>query len=467
MLMGIAPVLSGRGWCVQSNRRALPIGLQNRNFMRYRKHYVALLLFSALVGLTQCKKNADKTPSEIPPDPKTVAEGKEIFRHDTFGDEDFWSGLLHIDKAIAGSANGGYGSGVSPKTALAVGLKVDAEALPKEVVAAIQSGTIDLDDPKTTLALLKLNAVVGVKGTFNDDGSMKTIGITCAACHSTVDDSFAPGIGKRLDGWPNRDLNVGAIVSLTNNAKPIADMLHVNEPTLRTVLSSWGPGKFAAVLFMDGKAVTPEGKMAANMIPAAFGLKDVALTTYTGWGDISYWNAFVANLEMHGKGTFVDPRLNDAQKYPIAVENGFGNTHNTPDLITSKLLPLKIYQHSLNAPKPPAGSFDADAAIRGKVLFEGKAKCASCHATELYKNPATILHTADEIGIDDFEAKRSPTGKYRTPPLSGLFARSKNGLYHDGRFANIDAVVEHYNGALKLNLSATEKKEITEYLKSL
>lgn len=433
--------------------------------MPYNRKVIAAVLLSAIIGLTQCKKDTVDPPQPPEDNSPLVKEGKDIFRFDTFEDEGFWTGLLHIDKAIAGNANGGFGSGVSPKTALAVGLKVDAEALPSEVVAGIQDGTVDLDNPATTLALLKLNAVVGVKGSFNEQGTLKSIGITCAACHSTVDNSFAPGIGKRLDGWPNRDLNVGAIVSLTDNAQPIADMLHVDEGTLRTVLGMWGPGKFAAVLFMDGKALQPNGSVAANLIPAAFGLKDVSLTTYTGWGDISYWNAFVANLEMHGKGNFSDPRLNDS-KYPIAVENSFGNVTNNPDLVTSKLPALKAYQHSIAAPKAPAGSFDAVAANRGKVLFENKAKCATCHSPELYKNANTILHTAAEIGIDDFEAKRSPTGKYRTTPLAGLFARAKGGYYHDGRFATLQDVINHYDTHMNLNLSASEKQDLAEYLKS-
>lgn len=428
-------------------------------------------MLAALVTFLQCtktKNGMDSTNTKDEMDnlkPALVNEGKQIFRHDTYGNEDFWSGLLHLDKAIAGANNGGFGPGVSPKTALAVGLKVDAEALPADVIAGIRSGTVNLDDPATTLALLKLNAVVGVKGNFAQGGSLKSIGITCASCHSTVDNSFAPGIGKRLDGWPNRDLNVGTIISLTDNAQPIANMLHVDETTLRSVLTQWGPGKFAAVLFMDGKALRPDGKVAANLIPAAFGLKGVNLTTYTGWGDISYWNGFVANLEMHGKGNFSDPRLNDPVKYPIAVENGFYNVVNTPDLITSKLPALKAYQHSLAAPKPPAASFDPGAAGKGKALFLTKAKCATCHAAPLLTDNS--LRTAAEIGIDDFEAKRSPTGKYRTPPLGGLFARAKGGFYHDGRFGTLNDVVNHYNNHLSLNLSPAEKKDLVEYLKSL
>ncbi len=415
-----------------------------------------------LVVFAQCIKSGIGHGGHSNP---LINEGKQIFRFDTFGDEEFWSGLLHIDKAIAGAANGGFGQGVSPTTALSVGLKVDAEALPADVVAGVRSGAISLNDPKTTIELIKLNSVVGVRGNFDETGGLKSIGITCAVCHSTVDDSFAPGIGKRLDGWPNRDLNVGAIISLTDNAQPIADMLHVDEATLRSVLGDWGPGKFAAVLFMDGKALRPDGKVAANLIPAAFGLKDIKLTTYTGWGDISYWNAFVANLEMHGKGNFSDPRLNDPVKYPIAVENGFYNVMNDPDLISSKLPALRAYQHSLEAPRPPSGSFSKAAAARGKVIFYSKAKCGTCHPGPLYAD--NMLHSAEELGIDDFEAMRSPTGKYRTPPLGGLFARAKGGFYHDGRFATLADVVDHYDQHLGTALTPSEKKDLTEFLKSL
>jgi cytochrome c5 len=430
--------------------------------MRYKNQILVVTSFIAIVALAQCRKDDNKINEK---DPALIADGKNTFRFDTFGDEDFWSGLLHLDKAIAGSANGGYGAGVTPVTALSIGLKVDAEALPQSVVTGISNGTINLNDPATTIALLKLNAVVGVQGNFDAAGNFKSMGITCAVCHSTVDNSFAPGIGKRLDGWPNRDLNVGGIISLTDNAQPIANMLHVDEATLRSVLSAWGPGKFAAVLFMDGKALRPDGKVAANLIPAAFGLDGVNLTTYTGWGDISYWNSFVGNLEMHGKGTFHDSRLNDHAKYPIAVENSFYNVTNSPDLITSKLPGLRAYQHSIKAPTPPAGSFDVAAAARGKVLFNGKANCASCHAGPLLTDNS--LRTGTEIGIDDFEAQRSPTGKYRTPPLGGLFARSKGGFFHDGRFATYLDVVNHYNDHFSLNLSDAEKNDLVEYLKSL
>ncbi|TAL49963.1 MAG: hypothetical protein EPN92_02290 [Chitinophagaceae bacterium] len=444
--------------------------------MLYKKETLVILLLTAIIAISQCTKpvKTENNSGETSLNQQTnmnegkqsvIEQGKETFRFDAFGDEDFWSGLLHIDKAIAGSANGGYGTGVSPSTALAVGLKVDAEALPPDVVAGIISGAISLTDPASTLALLKLNAVVGVKGNFDQSGSLISIGITCASCHSTVDNSFAAGIGKRLDGWPNRDLNVGAIISLTDNAQPIADMLHVSEPTLRHVLSLWGPGRYPAILFMDGKAFRPDEQIAANLIPAAFGLKGIDLTTYTGWGDISYWNSFVGNLEMHGKGNFSDPRLNDPVKYPIAFENQFYNVVNSPDLITSKLPALRAYQHSLDAPKPPANSFDPAAAAKGKAIFLTKAKCVSCHSLPLYAD--NILHTAGEIGIDDFDAQRSPTGKYRTTPLGGLFAKTTGGFYHDGRFPTLADIVNHYNNHMTLNLTAKEKQDLVEYLKSL
>lgn len=437
--------------------------------MMYRKQASIVLFFGVVIGLAQCSKHKGTDPGPVfeNPDPALVAQGKDIFRFDSFGDEDFWSTVLHIDKAIAGSANGGFGGGVSPKSALAVGLKVDAEALPPDVVAGIRSGAIPLDDPATTLALLKLKAVVGINANFTDAGGLKSIGITCAFCHSTVDNSFAEGIGKRLDGWPNRDLNVGAIISLTDNAKPLTDLLHVDEGTLRSVLGAWGPGKFEAILFMDGKALKPDGTVAANLIPPAFGLNGVKLTTYTGWGDISYWNSFVGNLEMHGKGSFSDPRLNDPVKYPIAVENGFYNVVNSPDLISSKLPALKAYQHSLQAPKPPAGSFDAAMAKLGEGIFLNKGKCATCHEPPLFTETINNLHTGEEIGIDDFEANRSPTGKYRTTPLAGMVAKSKGCYYHDGRFATLNDVVDHYDSHFSLGLSVSEKQNLVEYLKSL
>lgn len=396
-----------------------------------------------------------------------MEEGREIFRNDTFGDEAFWGDLLQLHKAIAGAGLGGVGAGVSPKTALAVGLKVDSEALPNRLVKDLQKGRVNLDDPATTLALLKLDAVLGVKGFFNQDGSLSSVGISCAVCHSTVDDSLAPGIGNRLDGWANRDLNIGAIVGLAPNLKPVADLLEVDEATVRAVLQSWGPGKFDAELFLDGKAFRPDGKSAATLIPPAFGLAGVNLHTWTGWGSVTHWNAFVANLEMHGKGTFYDPRLNDAEKFPIAARNGFGNVRVTPDLITSKLAPLHIYQLAIPAPTPPEGSFDKDAASRGQATFNNKAKCSTCHVPPIFTEPGWNMHKASEIGIDDFQARRSPDEAYRTSPLKGLWTHQKGGFYHDGRFATLKDVVNHYNEFFKLSLTEQEKLDLVEYLKSL
>jgi len=397
---------------------------------------------------------------------RMIQEGRQTFRFDTFGDEDFWGGALQLHRAIAGADNGGVGAGVSPNAALGLGLKVDAEALPAALVEQVQAGAVDLDAPATTLALLKLNAVLGVTGFFEND-QLTSIGIQCALCHSTVDDSFAPGIGKRLDGWPNRDLNVGAIIASAPNLQPITDLLGVDAATVRTVLQGWGPGKFDAELLMDGKATHPLGGSSATLLPAAFGLAGVNLHTYEGWGSVTHWNAFVANLLMHGKGNFYDPRLADATKFPIAAANGFANVRSEVDLITPKLAALHYYQLSLDAPRPPASSFDAQAATRGEALFGGKAQCASCHVPPIYTEPGWNMHTPAEIGIEAFQALRSPDERYRTTPLRGLFTRAKGGFYHDGRFATLLDVVNHYDQLKTLGLTDAEKADLVEFLKSL
>ena len=337
----------------------------------------AFLLILVVLGAASMQAKASSTPD-------LITQGKQIFRFDTFGDQDFWGGQLQLHQAIEGAQFGGVGPGVSPATALAVGLKVDVQALPDSLQNKLKKGQVNLNDPAVTLALLKLNAVVGITGFFNSDGSLSSIGIQCALCHSTVDDSFALGIGKRLDGWANRDLNVGAIVALSPNLQPFADLLGTDQATVRTVLNSWGPGKFDAELVLDGKAFNPQqvtdgvvtgtNVSGATLIPPAFGLAGVNLHTWTGWGSIPYWNAFVANIEMHGKGTFYDPRLNNAAQFPIAAVNGFGNIRSSPDLITSKLPALHAFQLSLLAPIPPSGSFDLAAATRGQALFNGTAQ---------------------------------------------------------------------------------------------
>jgi hypothetical protein len=404
-------------------------------------------------------------------------DGRQTFRFDTFGDEAFWGDALKLHQAIEGSALGGVGPGVSPATALAAGLKVDVDALPEDLRRSIQQGKVDLGSPATTLALLKLNAVVGVTGVFNTDGkkdgSLRSMGIQCALCHSTVDNSFAPGIGHRLDGWPNRDLDVGAIVNLSPDLSVVASLLDVDQPTVRAVLKSWGPGRFDAALFLDGKAFRPDGKSGATLLPAAFGLAGVNLHTYTGWGSVPYWNAFVAILEMHGKGTFFDPRLDDAGKFPIARRAGSGHVRTNDDRTTAKLGALQFYQLGLEVPRPDPRSFNQDAARRGQALFVAKAKCSTCHVLPLFTEPGWNMHTAEEIAIDDFQAKRSPDERYRTTPLGGLFTRAKGGFYHDGRFATLLEVVNHYdghgvgNGGVSLGLSAAEKADLVEYLKSL
>jgi hypothetical protein len=402
---------------------------------------------------------------------RMMEQGKQIFRYDTFGSEDFWGGKLRLHEAIAGEKLGGVGSGVSPKTALALGLKVDAEALPADLVAQIKAGKVNLDDPATTVALLKLNAVVGVTGFFNPTGQLQSLGIQCAMCHSTVDDSFAPGIGKRLDGWGNRDLNVGAIVATAPNLKPFSDLLGVDVATVKSVLNSWGPGRYDAELNMDGKGKTPDGKTAATMMPSAFGLAGVNQHTWTGgWGTVTYWNAYVANTQMYGQGTFFDQRLENAKQYPVAAKAGWGHKRDAKDLITAKLPALHFYQLAMPAPKAPAGSYDAAAAQRGEAIFKNKAKCSTCHVPPIFTEPGDNLHKAEDIGIDSFQANRGPARMYVTTPLRALFDTQKihkGGFYHDGRFATLLDVVNHYNNFKKLGLTEQEKKDLIEYLKSL
>ena len=398
---------------------------------------------------------------------RMIQDGRNIFRFDTFGSEAFFGDALQLHEAIAGAKNGGVGPGVSPKTALAVGLKVDSAALPDSLKDRLRARRVDLDDPATTLALLKLNAVVGLTGKFDETGHLQSIGIQCALCHSNVDNSFAPGIGKRLDGWANRDLDVGLIVSLSPNLTPFTDLLGVDEATVKKVLTSWGPGRFDALLDKDGKAFRPDGGQAGTLIPPAFGLAGVNLHTWTGFGSVPYWNAYVAVTEMHGSGTFFDSRLDNPDQYPVSARTGAGNARGTPDLVTPKLAALHFYQLAIPAPKAPKGSFDEAAAARGKTVFEGRGQCSTCHVPPLYTEPGHNLHTPAEMGIDSFEADRSPTHSYRTAPLAGLWSHQKGGFYHDGRFATLRDVVTHYDATFRLGLTAEEKSDLIEYLKSL
>jgi hypothetical protein len=396
-----------------------------------------------------------------------IAEGRDTFRYATFGDETFWGGTLQLHRAIAGEALGGVGGGLSPNMALQLGLKVDAEALPADLVAQIQAGEVNLDDPATTLALLQLNAVVGVTGFFDEAGSLSSVGIQCAFCHSTVDDSFAPGIGVRLDGWANRDLNVGAIVALAPDLSVFTEALGVDDATVRSVLNGWGVGKYDAELLLDGIATRPDGSSAATLLPPTFGMLGVNLHTWTGWGSVTQWNAFVATTQMHGQGTYIDARIMDAEQFPLANELGLGNIRSENDLVTPRLAALQFYQLSLPIPQAPEGSFDAEAAMRGEELFNGQAQCATCHVPPLFVEPGWPMHTADEIGIDDFQSNRSPERAYRTAPLRGLWTHQTGGFYHDGRFATLNDVILHYDAHFGLGLTEEQISDLVQYLLSL
>ena len=395
-------------------------------------------------------------------------EGKKTFRYETFGSEAFWGDTLQLHKAIAGEKNGGVGPGVSPKTALSVGLKVDADALPDSLKQQLKAGKVNLDDPATTIALLKLNAVVGVTAFANPDGSVKSMGIQCAFCHSTVDNSFAPGIGKRLDGWANRDLNVGAIVSLAPNLKPFTDLLGVDVETVKKVLASWGPGRYDAELDKDGKAFRPDGEAGGNADPARVrpGRREPRHLDRLRIGHL------LERLRRRDR----DARLGDVLRcagsttrisIPLPRRVAPATRGGTPDMITAKLAALHFYQLSIPAPKAPAGSFDKAAFERGKTVFNGTAKCATCHVPPLFTEPGNNLHAPGEIGVDAFQADRSPTHMYRTAPLAGLWTHQKGGFFHDGRFATLLDVVNHYDTQFNLNLSDANKRDLVEYLKGI
>ena len=363
-------------------------------------------------------------------DPELVRQGKKIFRFDTFGDETFWTDTLKLARVIRNS--------VSPTAALGLGLKVDVAALPSEVRAALRAGDLDLEDPATTVTLLQLNAVVGLVGKVNARGFLTQVGTTCALCHSTVDNSFAPGIGRRLDGWPNRDLDVGAIVALSPALTP----------EQRRVYRSWGPGMYDPRFNIDGKNLPV-------VIPPAFGLRGVDREIYTGDGPVSYWNEYVAVTQMHGHGRFEDSRI----KVSIA---------NPPDLVSSKLRPLRVYQFSLEKPEP--GRFDPAAAERGRLVFRGPAGCNDCHQGSLYTDVNSgILHWPREVGQDPEYARRSATFRYRTTPLRGLWnpPQLAGPYFHDGNAATLRDVVEHYVQRFRLSLTSRQKADLVEFLKSL
>lgn len=352
--------------------------------------------------------------------PALVAEGREIFRHDTFGDEQLWTDTLRMHEVV---------QQVDPLTALAVGLKVDADVLPPGLLE-----TADLTDPATTVALLRLDAVVGIEASVDAEDRITRLGITCALCHSTVDDSLAPGVGRRLDGWPNLDLDPGAIIALSPAVPDEA----------KAVYRSWGPGKYDPRFNIDGLS-TP------LVLPPAYGLRHIRNETFTAEGPVSYWNAYVAVTQMGGHGNFSDPRLG------IEIVQ-------TPDLVTPKLPALRAYQLSLAAPPPPAGSFDPTAAKRGKAVFA--TACIGCHVGgNGTDNNGGVLHAPEETGMDGAYAARTTTKAYRTTPLRGLWQHPP--YFHDGSAATLEDVVSHYDGVLELGLTTAEQHDLVEYLKTL
>ncbi len=358
------------------------------------------------------------------PSPAITESGQTIFRSDTFGDEQFWTNTLHMNAVIQ--------KAVSPKTALSVGLKVDADALPASVIAGIKNGTIDLNSPSTTVTLIKLNAVVGVMGKVDSHNNLVKFGITCALCHSTVDNRIAPGIGSRLDGWPNRELNPGAIIALSPAISA----------SQKAVYNSWGPGRYDPRFNFDhinGPVI----------IPPAYGLADVNLATFTGDGSIEYWNEYVAVTQMHGMGNFSDPRTGVHVTSPV-------------DLVSSKLPALAAYEHSLPKPTPPPG-IDMAAAARGQTLFQ--ANCSVCHSGALFTDANVRLHPPNADGTDPQYALRSATKMYRTTPLRGLAAHPP--YFHDGSAKTLADVVTHYNTFLNLKLTAQQQSDLAAYLSTL
>ena len=455
-----------------------------------RTHSLVLLVtawLAALAGLAV--ESAQQTKQDRPSQflgsaeansKEMIAQGRQVFRFDTFGDEAFWGGRLQLQQAV---------STLSPRTALSLGLKVDSDALPASVIAAIKAGMVNLDDPAVTLQLIKQNAVLGVIGFFNNN-SLSSIGFTCAVCHSTVNDSIAPGIGQRIDGLANRDLNLGAIVASAPNLQPFVELLKlapqdagITVDDVRKVLKGWGPGKFDAELFLDGKASNPQqitngvvtdtNVSGATLLPNARGLSGHNLYTWTGgWGTVTYWNALVANLELHGVGTFFDERFDNANQFPIAAAAKLGHVSTDPDhdQITGKLAALNFYQLALPAAQPrPGVDFDPAAAALGDVLFSGKANCNRCHHEPLWTEPGWNQHSASELKIDSFEADRAPGHAYRTMNLAGIFIRerglfmfpqNKGRFYHDGRFKTLSDVVNSYNDRFSLGLTDAEKQNL-------
>ena len=434
-------MLDGYSACGLGEGLPSPLPLASNTNVENLQMRVAWLGLAGTVLLGACTSDrptaaesppADALFSEGPQDPGSIAAGMAIFRNETYGDETFWTDTLHLHEVIRSS--------VSPATALAVGLKVDVDALPEAVRSAIKAHTVDLNDPATTVTLLKLNAVLGVIGKVDDKNTLTRVGITCAFCHSTVDNSFAPGIGHRLDGWPNRNLNVGAIVALSPAVTPAQ----------RAVFNSWGPGRYDPRFNIDGKNMPV-------VIPPAFGLRHVKREIFTGDDTISYWNAYVAITQMHGHGHFVDRR--------IGVD-----VNNPPDLVSSKLAALRAYQFSLEAPNAIPGTVDAEAAKRGHMVFNSVAKCSTCHVGSVFTDVNQgVLHTPAEDGQDPAYAQRSVTKLYRTTPLRALWhpPQLTGPYFHDGSAATLADVVDHYVKLQGIKLTDRQRADLIEYLKTL
>jgi mono/diheme cytochrome c family protein len=400
---------------------------------------LALTFVASGFGPVATAQQVARSGDSVERSPRT---GQMIFRYDTFGDEQLWTDVLQMHDVIAG---------VDPATALAVGLKVDVDALPPTIIAALRAGQVDLTDPAVTIELLRLNAVVGVRGAVNATGHLTRVGITCALCHSSVDNSLAPGIGRRLDGWANTDLNVGAIVALS----PALD------DATRTEFNAWGPGKYDPRHHaFDGTNLRPLNSPSLPIvIPPIYGLKGVGFETFTGDGPISYWNSYVGVGQMGGHGSFSDPRIG------LFIRQ-------KPDLVTPKLADLLDYQLSLRTPEPPSHSFDPAAARRGRRLFRNEGGCATCHQspnfTDVLSGPTKrmpFLHDPAEVGMDPAYAARTATLKYRTTPLRGLWQHAP--YFHDGSAPDLLAVVNHYNRQFKLNLTPKQKTDLVEFLKSI
>src|SRR5688572_29300933 len=419
----------------RASRKVRDVGLHDFFSVTRRRSYGAILMsISAALSiamLMSCDRDESAGPDGEELDPALVAEGKDIYRFDTFGDEQFWTDPLRMHEVIE--------QAVKPAVALAGSRKVDSDALPSEIKTALAAGQVDLNSTTTTLALLKLNAVVGVKGDVQTVGGTERlvrVGITCALCHSTVDNSFAPGIGKRLDGWANTTLNPGAIIALS-------PALSAEQ---KAVYNSWGPGRYDPRFNIDGR-ITP------LVIPPAYGLRDVPHATFTGDGDVAYWNNYVAVTQMGGQGTFVDERLNLERRLPQGTE----------DLVRPKLAALRDYQLSIEAPSPPSGSFDQAAAQRGRAVFEGAGRCASCHQGD--RRTQEALHAPADTGSDGAYAARTATKRYRTTPLRGLWQHPP--YFHDGSARTLAQVVDHYETALGLRMTPAQKSDLVEYLKSI